>query len=143
MVVKANVLIQAKYDEVRRLATDLERTNLQLIESKQTLESQKSELLVSECKYRILAENVSDTIWILDLKTLTFDYISPSVEKNRGFTPQEATALSLEETLSPQSLVQVAQLLEAELTMEKQHTRLCRRCSMTLRASISAAVKDS
>ncbi len=120
-LVKANVLIQAKYDEVRRLATDLERTNLELIESKQTLESQKSELLVSECKYRILAENVSDTIWILDLKTLTFDYISPSVEKNRGFTPQEATALSLEETLSPQSLVQVAQLLEAELTMEKQH----------------------
>ncbi len=70
----------------------------------------------SERKYRLLAENVSDTIWILNLKTLTFDYISPSVEKIRGYTPEEARALPLDQTLSPSSLAKVSEMLEVELT---------------------------
>jgi hypothetical protein len=40
----------------------------------------------------MLAENVSDTIWIIDIETLKIDYISPSVKKIRGFTPEEAKA---------------------------------------------------
>ena len=119
-LVQANKLIQSKYDEVKRLATELEKTNQQLIESKQALESQKAKLIESEHKYRILAENVSDTIWIMDLKTLKFDYISPSVEKNRGFTPEEAKALSLEQTLSPGSLAMVSEILEEELANENK-----------------------
>jgi PAS domain-containing protein len=81
---QANQLIQLKFDEVQRLANDLERTNRRLIASKEALETQQSALIESERKYRILADNVSDIIWMLNLKTLTFDYISPSVEKNRG-----------------------------------------------------------
>jgi PAS domain S-box-containing protein len=65
-----------------------------------------------------LAENVSDTIWVIDLKTLKFDYISPSVAQNRGFTTEEAKALSLEQTLSPSSLALVVKTLEAELAVE-------------------------
>jgi PAS domain-containing protein len=64
--------------------TELEKTNQQLIDSKQALESQKANLIESERKYRILAENVSDIIWIMDLKTRKFVYISPSVEKIQG-----------------------------------------------------------
>ncbi|MDX2454687.1 PAS domain S-box protein [Desulfosarcina sp.] len=119
-LVQANKLIQSKYDEVKRLAIDLEKANQQLIESKQALESQQSKLIESERKYRILAENVSDIIWIMDLKTLKLDYISPSVKQNRGFTPQEAIALSLEQTLSPQSIVRVLNVLDAELANENK-----------------------
>ncbi|MBN1102961.1 MAG: PAS domain S-box protein [Deltaproteobacteria bacterium] len=117
-LVQANQLIQNKYDEVRRLAADLETTNKQLLESKQVLESQKAALIESESKYRILAENVSDTIWILDLKTLKFDYISPSVERSRGFTAEEARAQTLDETLSPASLAEVSKILEEELVSD-------------------------
>ena len=119
-LVQANTLIQAKYDDIRRLATELEKTNQQLIESKQALESQKALLIESEHKYRILAENVSDIIWIMDLKTQKFVYISPSVEMNRGFTPEEAKALKLEQTLSPGSLAMVSEILEAELASENK-----------------------
>ena len=119
-LVQANKLIQSKYDDVRRLATELEKTNQQLIDSKQALESQKANLIESERKYRILAENVSDIIWILDLKTRKFVYISPSVEKIRGFTPEEAKALTLEQTLSPGSLSKTLKILEAELANENK-----------------------
>jgi len=119
-LVQANKLIQSKYDEVRRLASELEKTNRQLIDSKQALESQKANLIESERKYRILAENVSDIIWIMDLKTRKFVYISPSIEKIRGFTPEEAKALTLEQTLSPSSLSKTLKILEIELTNENK-----------------------
>ena len=99
---------------------DLETINRQLIDSKQALESQKVALTQSERKYRILAENVSDIIWVMDIKTLKFDYISPSVEKNRGFTPEEAKAMSLEQTLSPSSFVEVSKILDEELASENK-----------------------
>jgi hypothetical protein len=113
-LVQANTLIQAKYDDVRRLATELEKTNQQLIEAKRVLESQKAKLIESERNFRILGENVYDIIWIMDLKTQKFDYISPSVEKNRGFTVEEAKALTLEQTLSPGSLEKALEILEAQ-----------------------------
>jgi PAS domain S-box-containing protein len=119
-LVQANKLIQSKYDEVRRLASELEKTNRQLIDSKQALESQKANLIESERKYRILAENVSDIIWIMDLKTRKFVYISPSIEKIRGFTPEEAKALTLEQTLSPSSLSKTLKILEIELANENK-----------------------
>ena len=112
-LVQANCLIQSKYDEVKNLAADLERTNREL-------ERQQAKLIESERKYRLLAENVSDTIWVIDLKTLKLDFISPSVEQNRGFTPEEAKALSLEQTLSPPSLARVVKILEAELANENK-----------------------
>ncbi|MGA8019289.1 MAG: PAS domain S-box protein [Desulfobacterales bacterium] len=119
-LVQANKLIQSKYDEVRLLASELEKTNQQLIDSKLALESQKANLVESERKYRILAENVSDIIWIMDLKTRKFVYISPSVEKIRGFTPEEAKALTLEQTLSPGSLSKTLKILEVELANENK-----------------------
>lgn len=79
-----------------------------------------NESRLTERKYRILAENVSDIIWIIDLKTLKFSYISPSVTKIRGFSVEEAKALSLGQTLSPSSLAQVRQILEAELANENK-----------------------
>ena len=117
---QANQLIQSKFDEVQRLASDLERTNGRLMASKEALEKQQAALIESERKYRILADNVSDIIWVMNLETLTFDYISPSVEKNRGFTPEEAKALSLDQTLSPGSLSEVSKILSEELARENK-----------------------
>ncbi|MCF8130551.1 MAG: response regulator [Deltaproteobacteria bacterium] len=117
---QANQLIQSKFDEVQRLANDLETSNRRLVESKEALESQQAALIQSERKYRILADNVSDIIWVLNIETLKFDYISPSVEKTRGFTLEEAGALSLEQTLSPGSLADVSKILGEELARENE-----------------------
>jgi len=82
------------------------------------LEAQAKALNASERQYRVLADNVTDVIWVLDLATLTFDYISPSVKRIRGFSQKEAMALPLEETLSRESLEVVSQILADELAQD-------------------------
>ncbi len=72
----------------------------------------------SENRYRLLAENVKDVIWNLNLETLRFTYISPSVLAMRGFTQQEAMGMSLDRHLPPESLESVRQLLSEELAMD-------------------------
>jgi PAS domain-containing protein len=61
----------------------------------------EEKLQQSEEKYRLLAENVSDVIWVTDLN-LRFTYISPSVLALRGYTMEEAVEQSIEEVLPPQ-----------------------------------------
>ena len=51
---------------------------------------------------------------------MRFHYMSPSVEKMRGFTPEEAMAMSLEQTLAPPSLELVYKVLEEELARDGQ-----------------------
>ncbi|MCX5975407.1 MAG: PAS domain S-box protein [Coprothermobacterota bacterium] len=54
-------------------------------------------------KYRLLAEHMSDIVWLMDMDTKT-TYQSPSSEKLRGFTDQEIKDLPLEKNLTPESL---------------------------------------
>ena len=110
---ESNRLIQEKYEETRRLAAELDEAN-------RKLEAQAQALMASERQYRVLADNATDVIWIMDLAHLKFDYVSPSVERMRGFSPQEAMALSLEATLSPESLEEVTHILTEELARDGQ-----------------------
>jgi PAS domain S-box-containing protein len=43
----------------------------------------------SEALYRLLAEKITDIIWILDVEALRFRYISPSVKWLLGYTAEE------------------------------------------------------
>ena len=60
-------------------------------------------LKASEAQYHLLSEHITDVVLILDMN-LKFIYVSPSVEKMRGFTPLEAMEMSLEKHLTPESL---------------------------------------
>ena len=56
----------------------------------------------SEAKYRLLADNIRDTIWIRDMdQNLTF--VSSSTERLRGYAPEEVLTQSLDEILTPDS----------------------------------------
>jgi PAS domain S-box-containing protein len=46
----------------------------------------------SEEDYELLAENITDVIWVLDLATNRFRYMSPSVKRLSGFSAQEVLA---------------------------------------------------
>ncbi len=50
----------------------------------------ESALYASEEKYRLMAENAQDVIWVLDLTTGCFTYMSPSVYSLRGISAEEA-----------------------------------------------------
>jgi len=78
-------------------------------------------LVENEARYRLLAENITDVIWIMDFN-LQFTYLSPSIELLRGFTPQETMAQSLEEIFPPESLKTIRQVLEEELSRDQQGT---------------------
>lgn len=56
----------------------------------------------SEERYRLLADNVVDIIWTMDL-SLKFIYISPSFERITGYTNEEAMGLSIDNYLTPDS----------------------------------------
>jgi len=60
-------------------------------------------LIESEKRYRVLAENSTDTIWLMQLDG-TFLYHSPAVFQLRGYTPEEANKVSMEKTMTPQSM---------------------------------------
>ena len=49
--------------------------------------------------WRIIAENTNDVIWTLDLRSLKFNFVSPSIVKLTGYTPEEYLSLSFEDTL--------------------------------------------
>lgn len=64
-------------------------------------------LASSEARYRLLAENMTDVVWCLDLETLRCTYVSPSVIPLRGFTPEELMAQPVASMLAPGSLATV------------------------------------
>jgi PAS domain S-box-containing protein len=71
----------------------------------------------SEEKYKFITEMVDDVIWILDLSTNKFEYVSPSVHKLRGYTPEEVMAESLDKALTPESNLKVKALLESNIPL--------------------------
>ena len=72
----------------------------------------------SEARYRLLAENTSDLIWIMDMG-LRYTYMSPSVTRMRGYTVEEIVGASIAETMTPASLEAARKTLAEELAMER------------------------
>lgn len=93
--------IQAK---VQRKTLDLQRRTEKLARVNEALER-------SEYRYRMLAENVSDVIYSLDLDGVC-TYVSPSVTQQTGFAEQDYLGRSMADFLAPQSAEKIAPLLE-------------------------------
>jgi PAS domain S-box-containing protein len=71
--------------------------------------------------YRLLTENMKDVFWILDAETLYFTYVSPSVEKLRGFTPEEILLQPLDAALTPEGSQYVRNLVKKEIVEFRQN----------------------
>ena len=70
----------------------------------------------AERRYRLISENSVDVIWTLDIASRRFTYVSPSVMRLRGYTPDEVMAQPAEAALTPESAAVVGKTLEKELT---------------------------
>jgi PAS domain S-box-containing protein len=71
----------------------------------------------SERRYRLLAENLRDVIWVLD-PDLHYVYVSPSVMELRGYTPEEVMKRTIDQTLTPESYQKVVDLFTQERLLE-------------------------
>jgi PAS domain S-box-containing protein len=71
----------------------------------------------SEARYRLLADNISDTIWIFDLNASRFSYSSPSIEGITGVKAEDVTGFGLENILTPLSLELANKILAEELAV--------------------------
>jgi two-component system, cell cycle sensor histidine kinase and response regulator CckA len=77
----------------------------------------ESAVKVSEQQYRLLAENASDVIWMLGVD-LSMQYLSPSIQRLRGYTVDEAMQQSVADVLTPASLDVAMHALREELSRE-------------------------
>ncbi len=77
------------------------------------------QLRETEQLYKLLSENMSDYIWTMDME-FNLTYISPSVERVLGFTPDEMMKRTLKENLHPNSLKQAFKVYLEELENEKK-----------------------
>ena len=75
-----------------------------------------------EQQYRLLADNISDVIWIMDISTLKITYVSPSIERMQGFAPKEWMALDLHEILPPTSFQFAREIIAEELEKENNNS---------------------
>ncbi len=75
-------------------------------------------LAQSQSQYQLIAENSTDVIWLMDYHTMQFSYISPSVERMRGWKPEEIMGKPWTAALTPRSVQRV------ELIMRENMARL-------------------
>jgi two-component system cell cycle sensor histidine kinase/response regulator CckA len=70
-----------------------------------------------EKQYRIINENMRDTVWLMDMQMRT-TWISPLVEKLRGYTLQELAEMPLDKHLTPESLQKAIAHISEYITPE-------------------------
>ncbi len=82
------------------------------------MKSEKA-LQQSERQYRLLAENIKDVIWTMDLN-FRFTYVSSVVEAMQGWTPEEMLELTLENIMATSSLETVLEVFNREYALGQQ-----------------------
>ncbi len=68
-----------------------------------------------EKQNRLLTGSLIDAVWVMNAGTLTYEYITPSIQKISGFTPEELLNTSISDRLTPGSLEKATELLETAL----------------------------
>ena len=72
----------------------------------------------SENKYRLLADNVNDVIFVLDMN-LNYTYVSPSIKILRGYEPEEVLKQPYTDILTPSSMDLAMKTLSDVMELEK------------------------
>ncbi|MGZ6276323.1 MAG: PAS domain S-box protein [Syntrophales bacterium] len=73
----------------------------------------------SEEEYRYITERMSDVVWTLD-SNFRAQYVSPSVFKTLGFTPEERMKQTIFERITPESFKKVEEVLKLEMQRDRK-----------------------
>ncbi len=64
-----------------------------------------------EERYRLIADNLIDAIWVLDVEMEKYDFVTPSITQLSGETPEEAKQYTMKERMLPESYEKVQELI--------------------------------
>ena len=80
-------------------------------------------LSFSESKYRLIAENSTDVIWVLDPVNMRFDYVSPSAYREWGYTPDEIIEQTPIKVLTNETLKAIELVMEGSKKEETAYLK--------------------
>ena len=103
---------------VRERSAELAKANEDLQAELTDRKRAEEALKASEAQYRLLAEHMTDIVWMMDLD-LNVTWLSPSAVKARGFSVDEIAALPLDRQLTPESLGKAVNWLGNLMRLEK------------------------
>lgn len=75
-------------------------------------------LSIQEKQYRMIAENVADVVWTTDL-ALNTTWVSPSIYKLTGETPEEHMETKIQDRISKNDLLKLNNLFQQHLLLEE------------------------
>jgi len=76
------------------------------------------QLKKSEKRYRLLADNATDGIWIMDLPTMKFSYASPAMANLYGYDPQELMDMKMGKHMTKNSMEKAERAISEELARD-------------------------
>jgi PAS domain S-box-containing protein len=104
--------------EVKSKTAELLEANRRLQDEVRERKAAEEQLRQSEAKYRFITEKMSDIVWTVDENFKT-TYVSPSVEKAIGYTPEERMVQEAVDTLTPESYARAMELFQSEAIREQ------------------------
>jgi PAS domain S-box-containing protein len=94
---------------------------LRNLETESERDTAVESLQESETKYRLLADNTLDVIWVMGLD-LVFTYVNPSIEKMFGYTQEEWVGSALSDHCTNERFLTMNEIVKAELKNIEEHS---------------------
>ncbi|MEN6321647.1 MAG: PAS domain S-box protein [Syntrophaceae bacterium] len=108
---KAKEELMSELESLHARVAELEEREVYFNRREETLKN-------IEARYNLITDNMTDTIWLLDMNIKPI-WISPSAEIKRGYSVEEMLSFPLEKHLAPGSLDNVLKIVSEELTPER------------------------
>ncbi len=107
--------------ELASIALEKAKLYEALVQELQHRKKMEKALQASREEYKLIAENTTDVIWTAELSEnapFCFTYVSPSITRLLGYSPQEYMAMDYREFLTPASCDLVNSLIESRIRKE-------------------------